>query len=69
MRADEKGVEKCIWNYHGYLGPGDCAKEEAWKIITDKCLYFVFVDLDKAFDRVPWEEVVWWAVYKLNGGL
>ena len=34
-------------------------------IAKDKVLYFAFVDLEKAFDRVPCE-VVWWALHKLG---
>ena len=30
-----------------------------------KTLYFSFVDLGKAFDRVP-QDVVWWAMCKLG---
>ena len=34
-------------------------------IAKNKKLYFAFVDLEKAFDRVP-REVVWWAMRKLG---
>jgi len=31
-----------------------------------KKLYFGFVDLEKAFDRVPKEVIRWWAMRKLG---
>ena len=35
------------------------------KYLAKKNLYFVFVDLGEAFDRVP-RDVVWWALKKLS---
>ena len=34
-------------------------------LAKNKKLYFAFVDLDKAFDRVP-RKVIWWAMRKLG---
>ena len=34
-------------------------------LATNKRLYMAFVDLEKAFDRVPWK-VIWWALRKLG---
>ena len=34
-------------------------------LAVNKRLYVVFVDLEKAFDRVPWM-VIWWALRKLS---
>ena len=34
-------------------------------LAKNKKLYFAFVDLEKAFDRVP-REVIWWAMRKLG---
>ena len=33
-------------------------------ITTNKLLYFAFVDLEKAFDRVP-RKILWWALRSL----
>ena len=35
------------------------------KLAANKRLYMAFVDLEKAFDRVPWK-VIWWALRKLG---
>lgn len=37
------------------------------KYLAKKDLYFPFVDLGKAFDRVP-VEVIWWALRQLGVG-
>ena len=34
-------------------------------LAANKRLYMAFVDLEKAFDRVPWK-VIWWALRKLG---
>ena len=34
-------------------------------LTANKRLYMAFVDLEKAFDRVPWK-VIWWALRKLG---
>ena len=34
-------------------------------LAKNKKLYFAFVDLEKAFDRVP-RKVIWWAMQKLG---
>ena len=34
-------------------------------LAANKPLYMAFVDLEKAFDRVPWD-VIWWAMRKLG---
>ena len=34
-------------------------------LAANKRLYMAFVDLEKAFDRVPWK-VIWWALRKLS---
>ena len=34
-------------------------------LAKNKKLYFAFVDLEKAFDRVP-RKVIWWAMRKLG---
>ena len=34
-------------------------------LAKNKKLYFAFVDLEKAFDRVP-RKVIWWAMRKLS---
>ena len=34
-------------------------------LAANKRLYLAFVDLEKAFDRVPWK-VIWWALRKLG---
>ena len=34
-------------------------------LAASKRLYMAFVDLEKAFDRVPWK-VIWWALRKLG---
>ena len=37
-------------------------------LAKNKKLYFAFVDLEKAFDRVP-RKVIWWAMRKLGRGM
>ena len=32
-------------------------------LAKEKNFYFIFLDLEKAFDRVPWE-VIWWILRK-----
>ena len=34
-------------------------------LAANKRLYMTFIDLEKAFDRVPWK-VIWWALRKLG---
>ena len=34
-------------------------------LAANKRLYMAFVDLEKAFDLVPWK-VIWWALRKLG---
>ena len=34
-------------------------------LAANKRLYMAFIDLEKAFDRVPWK-VIWWALRKLG---
>ena len=34
-------------------------------LAANKLLYMAFVDLEKAFDQVPWD-IIWWAVRKLG---
>ena len=34
-------------------------------LVVNKPLYLAFVDLEKAFDRVP-RKVIWWAMRKLG---
>ena len=34
-------------------------------LAANKRLYKAFVDLEKAFDRVPWK-IIWWALRKLG---
>ena len=41
----------------------DNFKRSTW---AKRKLYFAFVDLEKAFDRVP-RDTVWWAMRKLAG--
>ena len=36
-------------------------------LAANKRLYMAFVDLEMAFDRVPWK-VIWWALRKLGCG-
>ena len=36
------------------------------KYLHEKCIYFAFVNLEKAVDRVPWN-VVWLEMCKLRG--
>ena len=42
--------------------PGNCKEKYLAK---SKNLFFAFVDLEKAFDRVP-RKVIWWAMRKLE---
>ena len=34
-------------------------------LAANKRLYMAFIDLEEAFDRVPWK-VIWWALWKLG---
>ena len=34
-------------------------------LVNNKNLYFAFIDLEKAFDRIP-RDVIWWAMRKLG---
>ena len=35
-------------------------------LATNKRLYMAFIDLEKAFDQLPWK-VIWWALRNLGG--